>query len=86
MVTTYGEWIYEPGTPENKKCWCDKIADYITESGYKIKTTIENIVYMIEAYWETELEDSETEYQDTIEECITFVEESGGIKEFDYYC
>ena len=42
MVDTYGRWTYEPDTPEEKKCDCDRIADWILESGDKIKVMRNN--------------------------------------------
>lgn len=85
MVDTYGRWTYEANTAENKKCWLDRIADWIKSTEYTIKTTIENVAIMITAYWEGEMEDRE-EQEDTIENCIEYVINSGGIKEFDYWC
>lgn len=85
MVDTYGHWTYEPYTPNSKKCWLDYIADWIKSTGYKVETTIENVAIMITSHWELEMEDRE-EQEDTIENCIQFVEASGGIGEFDYWC
>lgn len=85
MTNNLGCWWYESNTPINKKCWFDRIADWITSTGYKVETTIENVAIMITSYWEIEMEDRQ-EQEDTIENCIQFVEESGGIGEFDYYC
>ena len=95
MVDYYGQWTYEPDTPEEKKCDCDRIADWIKEKDYKPKTTIENLVQMIIAHFDSPDHygeyDAETGYggygdEFTIEECKRYVEESGGIKEFDYFC
>lgn len=44
MINYYGQWTYEPDTPKEKKCDCDRIADWIKEKDYKPKTTIENFV------------------------------------------
>ena len=95
MVNIYGQWVYVPNTPENKKCDCDRIADWILEQGYTPKTTIENLVEMIIAYFDCS--DNYGEYDSetgcggygedfTIESCKQYVEDSGGIQEFDYYC
>lgn len=95
MVDVYGRWTYEPDTPEEKKCDCDRIADWVIEKGYEPKTNIENLVQMIIAhfdnpdhYGEYDAETGCGGYGDefTIEECKRYVEESGGIKEFDYFC
>ena len=85
MVDNCGHWTYEPCAPDSKKCWLDCIADWITSTGYKAETTIENVVIMVTSHWELEMEDRE-ECEDTIENCKQFVEESGGIGEFDYWC
>ena len=52
MVDYYGQWTYEPDTSEEKKCDCDRIADWIKEKDYKSKTTIENLVQMIIAHFD----------------------------------
>lgn len=86
---------YEPDTPEEKKCDCDRIADWVIEKGYEPETSIENLVQMIIAhfdnpdhYGEYDAETGCGGYGDefTIEECKRYVEESGGVKEFDYFC
>lgn len=95
MVDVYGRWTYEPDTPEEKKCDCDRIADWVREKGYKPETTIENLVQMIIAHFDSPDHygeyDAETGcggYGDefTVEECKRYVEESGGLREFDYFC
>ena len=95
MVDVYGRWTYEPDTPEEKKCDCDRIADWVIEKGYEPKTNIENLVQMIIAHFDSPDHygeyDAETGcggYGDefTVEECKRYVEESGGFKEFDYFC
>ena len=47
MVDAYGRWTYKSDTPEQKKCDCDRIADWIFERGYTPKTSIEHLVHMI---------------------------------------
>lgn len=95
MVDVYGRWTYEPDTLEEKKCDCDRIADWVREKGYKPETTIENLVQMIIAhfnsldhYGEYDAETGCGGYGDefTVEECKRYVEESGGFKVFDYFC
>lgn len=85
MVDTYGRWTYEPNTAENEKSWFDRIADWVRSTKYTIETTIENVAIMITAHWEGKMEDRE-EQEDTIENCIEYVIDSGGIGEFDYWC
>lgn len=95
MVDIYGIWTYEAGTPEDKKCDCDRIADWVVECGYIPQTSMENLVEMIISLFDDHGHfgeyDSETGcggYGDafSIEGCKRFVEESGGFAEFDYYC
>lgn len=95
MVDTYGRWTYEPNTPEEQKCDCDRIADWIYEKQYKIQTDLENLVLMIishfdcsDHYGEYDEETGCGGYGDefTIEGCKQYVEDSGGFAEFDYYC
>jgi hypothetical protein len=62
----------------------DKMAIYIRETGYKPITDMENLITMIFAHYKGELEENEKEF--CIDDCICFVEESGGFREFDYYC
>jgi hypothetical protein len=93
MVDIFGRWTYEPNTPEGDKCDCDRIADWILESGYKVKTSIERLVTMIilhfdcpDNYGECDEDTGFGYYGDsfTIEGCKQFVEDSGGFAEFDY--
>ena len=94
MVDYYGNWTYERNTPEDKKCDMDRIADWILDSGYTPKTSIENLTYMImicfdciDNYGEYDAETGFGGYGEyfTIEECKNYVEDSGGFAEFDYY-
>ena len=93
MVDNYGRWTYEPNTPEEKKCACARIADWICEKVYTPKTSIEHLVHMIilmfdccDNYGEYDEESGCGGYGDefTIEGCKRYVEDSGGFKEFDY--
>lgn len=86
MVDWYGRWTYEPNTPEEKKCDMDRLADWVTSTGFEPQTNIENVCWMILGHFLNELEQDETEYCDTIEDMIQYVRDSGGIEEFDYYC
>lgn len=95
MVDVYGRWTYEPDTPEENKCDYDRIADWVREKGYKPETSIEQLVYMIMLHFDCPDNygkyDEETGFGGygesfTVEECKRYVEESGGFKEFDYFC
>ena len=37
MVDCYGRWTWEPSLPKAKWCDCDRIAQWIIDSGYKVK-------------------------------------------------
>ena len=85
MVNTYGVWTYEKNTSEEKKCDCDRVADWIISTGYQVETSIENLVEMIIAHVESEREGLLYRNFD-IDDIKEYVENSGGIREFDYYC
>lgn len=95
MVDFYGNWTYEPNTPEKDKCDCDRIADEVMKYldniepqsrlyGYKIETSIEHIVEMIYAYLEDFInEQKEFDAEEIVKEAAEY---GCGIDEFDYYC
>ena len=70
---------------ENKKCDCDRVADWIISTGYQVETSIENLVEMIIAHVESEREGLLYRNFD-IDDIKEYVENSGGLREFDYYC
>lgn len=85
MVDTYGRWHEEENYaiyPEEKWCAYDHMAVWIRGTGYKIKTTMENLITMILLHFTNELEETNTEFD--IENCKNYVENSGGLAEFDY--
>lgn len=95
MVNNCGHWTYEPDTPEENKNDCDRIADWILDSGYTPKTTIENVVCVILLFFDCS--DNFGEYDPdtglggygdgfTIDGCKEYVRDCGGISEFDYEC
>lgn len=67
----------------------------IIADGYKVETTMDNLISMIILSFDCD--DNYGEYDEetgfggygeefTLEECFRYVEESGGYREFDYYC
>ena len=71
------------------------IADKIIADGYKPKTTMTNLISMIVLSFDCD--DNYGEYDEetgcggygeefTLEECLRYVDECGGYREFDYYC
>lgn len=100
MVEWHGKWTAELDYnkyPKNKWCDLDYVAAWIKKLEYKPKTTIENLVEMIVATYDSYLTDNETEFYSDITESENdvmisivdvdcFVKEHGGLKEFDFYC
>lgn len=86
MVNTYGMWIYEPNTPEEKKCDCDRIADWIISTGYQVKTSIEHLTnYVISFAEDWYRSEVDCNWEFNVDNVISYVEESGGLSEFDFY-
>lgn len=100
MVDLYGKWTAEENYdefPKNSWCDCDYIAVWIKEQEYKPKTSIENLVEMIFAHYDSYLEDNDVMFYTnivssengcmvSINDVSCFVYDSGGLSEFDYYC
>lgn len=101
MVGAYG-WKAEEDYsvyPENKWCDYDYVAAWIKSVGYEPKTSIENLVRMVIAHYDMYLEENnvffytditKSENQDgwmiSTNDVSCFVEENGGLSEFDYEC
>ncbi len=100
MVDFYGKWTAEEDYgiyPKDKWCDYDYVAAWIKDLGYQPKTTIKNLVEMILEYYDGYLTDNDVEfYTDmkksengimiSVKDVSCFVEENGGLREFDYYC
>lgn len=86
MVNTYGVWTYEKNTAEEKKCDCDRLADWIISTGYQVKTSIEYLTEMIISYATDWFEHEYGNWEYNLDDVIEYVENSGGITEFDFYC
>ena len=87
MVDFFGRWTEEKDYstyPKEKWCDYDHMTVWIRSKGYEPQTSMENLITMIFAHYDSFLYD----YNETfsIEGCIEFVEENGGIREFDYEC
>lgn len=99
MVDVYGKWTAEKDYskyPEKKWCDFDYVASWIKNLGYEPKTTIENLVEMVVATYDSYLKDNEVEFYSDIDKSENdmmisivdvdcFVKEHGGLKEFDFY-
>ena len=86
MVDTYGKWTYEPNTAENKKCDCDRIADWIISTGYQIETNIEYLTEIIISYADDWYNTEYGDWDFNVDDVIEYVIDSGGLAEFDFYC
>lgn len=100
MVDWYGRWTEERDYetyPEEKWCNMDYMANWIRSIGYEPKTSMKNLIEMVLAYYDIELEDSDKEFYTDIKvsenglmlsiyDVSCYVEDSGGLREFDYYC
>lgn len=101
MVDFYGKWTAEENYkvyPKEKWCDCDYVAAWIKDLGYESKTSIENLVEMILSHYQGYLIDEDIDFfidtkkesenglMISIEDVGCYVEASGGLKEFDYYC
>ena len=100
MIDYNGNWKAEQNYneyPENKWCDFDYIANWIIGTGYKPVTTIENLVEMVWVFYDAYLMDESVEFYTDITksennpmisiiDVSCFVDENGGLKEFDYYC
>lgn len=82
MVTNTGIWIYEPNTPEEKKCDCDRVADHYLAQGFVPKTSIENAVQIAYEYYDMDCMENDG-YEDEYS-IFDYIDASGGLSEFDY--
>lgn len=86
MVDGYGRWYEEADYatyPKEEWCFYDHIAAWIRGEGYEIQTNMENLIDMILLHYEGDCEEQDKE--PATDDCIEFVENSGGLCEFDYY-
>lgn len=92
-VTVFVNCASDPET--NYEKYYKDIEQKILDDGYKIETTMDNLITMIVLSFDCD--DNYGEYDEetgfggygeefTLEECFRYVEESGGYQEFDYYC
>jgi hypothetical protein len=98
-----GKWIEQSDYntyPQEKWCDYDYMAAWIRSQKYEPKTTMENLIDMILAYYEDDEKYRENgygyykikdkrKYPDNlminIEDVSCYVSDNGGLKEFDYY-
>ena len=85
MVDGYGRWTEEKDYskyPKEKWCDYDHMAVWIRSEGYEPKTSMTNLITIILLCYISYCEECDEAY--SVEGCIQFVENSGGINEFDY--
>lgn len=85
MVDQYGRWYEEKdytNYPKEKLCDYDRMAIWIREVGYQIKTDMENLITMIFLHYDSECAEYDKEFD--IDDCKNYVIDSGGFTEFDY--
>ena len=84
---------------KERRCNYDYVAAWIKSLGYKPKTSIENLTKMVIAHYDsykenfkcsfnTDIEKSENQdgWMISTKDVSCFVEENGGLEEFDYEC
>ena len=94
-------WTEKDYSTYPKEEWCDMdyMEAWIRSLGYEPKTSMENLILMIFAYYEIELLDSDRKFYTDIEksengdgwmvsiyDVSCFVEANGGLQEFDHEC
>lgn len=82
-----GEWTEEKDYstyPKEKWCMYDYLANEIRKTGYKIKTTMENLITMILLNVDNAIEDGTDIVKDSSTDIMYWVMEQGGLREFDY--
>lgn len=70
--------------PKEKWCMYDCLAVAIRKTGYKIKTTMENLITMILLHVDGAIEDGTDIVRDDPADIMWWVQEQGGLSEFDY--
>ena len=100
MVDAYGKWTEEKDYstyPKEKWGDYDYMANWIRSIRYEPKTSMENLIDMVLLHYDgclddedkdfyTDITKSENGFGISIADVSCFVEENGGLKEFDYEC
>lgn len=66
----------------------EKLKQFIENSGYEVKTDIDNLITMCFVHYDSYIEEQDVyvdEDLDYIDDCIIFIKENG-LENFDYYC
>lgn len=82
-----GEWSEEADYstyPKEEWCMYDHLANEIRKSGYKIKTTMENLITIILLSVDGAVDDGVGIDKDNPKDIIEWVRKQGGFIEFDY--
>jgi hypothetical protein len=89
MVDNFGRWTEEKDYdvyPKEKWCMYDYMADAIRKTNYAIKTTMENLITIIFLHAESSAEYGEEIDMEDVHSIMEWVDECGGLQEFDYEC
>ena len=87
--------ICKSNPEETYAMYYSDIEKKIAADGYKPKTSMENLIKMLilsfdcdDIYGEFDAESGCGGYGEgfTLEQCFQYIEDSGGYKEFDFYC
>lgn len=66
----------------------EKLKQFITNSGYDVKTNLDNLIIMCFLHYDSYIEEHNS-YTDAdldyIDDCIVFIRDNG-LDSFDYYC
>lgn len=82
-----GKWYPEEDYskyPKEKWCDYDRVCMAIRADGYEPKTSMQNLIDMVFAYYVPEYDECWDEEKDRMENMLNWVEDSGGWIEFDY--
>ena len=100
MINNLGQWEENNDYstfPQTEWCDMDYMANWIKSIGYEPKTSMKNLINMVLLHYDSCLDDedkdfytditkSENGFGISIADVSCFVEENGGLKEFDYEC
>lgn len=87
MVDPYGNWVFDPDEPEEKRNDMDRVALWILSQGYMPRTSIENLTVVLMLHFEGDCETENRPYpdsEDLVPAIATFVGETGTLSDFDY--
>lgn len=81
---TWEEEKYYTTYPKEKWCMYDFLANEIRKSKYQVKTTMEHLITIILLSVDSAIENEEKLDKNNPDDIMRWVDEQGGLKEFDY--